>query len=537
MLYINAQSSKKEFEGLRRSTYFVDKTGLISALVPYIGTAEAYVCITRPRRYGKTINAQTLACFLSRGLDAAKLFDGLEVSKDEQAMKHLGAHDVIYIDFSEQPFGCKNYKEYIGAIKKRIISELRELYPQANISPDEQGLLSALETVYNKAKASFCFVMDEWDSMFFDDKFSEEDQSEYLMFLRQLLKDRPYVDFAYMTGILPIVKRTYASDINMFDEYDAISDPCYAQFFGFTEDEVRSLCIQHKKLNPDAQLDYEDFAYWYDGYLTKKGEHMYNPWSVVLALDRDSMGPFWNNSGPYDEIHYYASNNIDAVRDDIVRMVSGESVKVDIERYAASSNTLTTKDEILSAMVVYGFLTYYDGYVSIPNHELMLKFEDVLEKENMGYVAKLANKSRDMLRATYYEDAEAMDQIIESANNQEIPLLKTNKETDLVALINVIYIAARSRYFVRPEQPAGKGVADVAFIPKKPKDKDCRPFVVELRTADSAAQAIEQICNKNYTAIFEDALTGDAHYAQPPLAVGIAWDPKTKAHECIVEEL
>ncbi len=537
MLYINEECSKKEFEELRRSTYFVDKTGLISATVPYIAVREKYICITRPRRFGKTINARTLACFLSRGLDAADLFDGLEVSKDEQVMKHLGAHDVIYIDFSALPDVCNSYEDYIGKIREGIISDLRELYPQAGISLDEQGLLSALETVYNKAKASFCFVMDEWDSMFFNKKFSKEDQSEYLMFLKQLLKGKPYVDFAYMTGILPIAKHSTGSELNMFDEFSAVNDPLFYKFFGFTENEVRGLCDVHAKRMPDAEVDFEGLVEWYDGYITKKGGHMFNPRSVVLALRRDSLESFWTESGPYDEIYYYVRNDIDEVRDDLVRMVAGESVEAEMKNYAASSMSLTTKDEILSAMVVYGFLTYYDGCVSIPNHELMLKFQDVLGKEDMGYVAKLAKRSKEMLRATLNKDTDTMTQIIEAVHDQEVPLLNYTNEADLAALINLVYLSARDRYFVRREQPAGKGVADVAFIPQNPKDTKCRPFIVELKAADSAEQAIKQIRNKNYTAIFEDALTGDTHYAQPPLAVGIAWDPKTKAHECIVEDL
>ncbi len=265
---------------------------------------------------------------------------------------------------------------------------------------------------------------------------------------------------------------------------------------------------------------------------------MFNPRSVVLALSRDSLDSFWTESGPYDEIYYYyVRNDIDDIRDDLVRMVAGESVRAEMENYAASSMSLTTKDEILSAMVVYGFLTYYDGCVSIPNHELMLQFQKLLKKEDLGYVAKLAQRSEDMLCATLNKDTETMTQIIEAVHDQEVPLLNYTNEANLAALINLVYLSARDRYFVRREQPAGKGVADVAFIPQNPKDTKCRPFIVELKASDSAEQAIKQIRNKNYTAIFEDALTQDTHYAQTPLAVGIAWDPKTKAHECIVEEL
>ena len=115
------------------------------------------------------------------------------------------------------------------------------------------------------------------------------------------------------------------------------------------------------------------FERWYDGYLTEDGECRFNLRSVVLALIDDSLRSYWTESDPYDEIYYYVHNNIVAVRDDLVRMVAGEPVRAEMKNYAASSMSLTAKDEIFSAMVVYGFLTYYDGCVSIPNHVLMLK--------------------------------------------------------------------------------------------------------------------------------------------------------------------
>ncbi len=537
MFYINTQSSKTAFQKLLNSQYFVDKTGLISALVPFIGTEQTYFCITRPRRFGKTVNARTLACFLSRGLEAEPMFEGLEVMKDEQATKHLGTHDVIYIDFSKLPDGCKSYEEYIWAIRHGIISDLREAFSEAGIADDGRDLFYALECVYNNLQVSFCFVMDEWDSMFFNDMFSKEDQQAFLMFLKQLLKGKPYVDFAYMTGILPISKHSTGSELNMFDEFSAMSDPLFDQYFGFTEEEVRRLCEVHEKRIANPRVNYDELVRWYDGYIATDGSHMFNPRSVVLALNRDCAESFWTESGPYDEIYYYVRNNIAAVRDDLVKMVAGESVHAEMKNYAASAMTLDTRDEILSAMVVYGFLTHHEGQVSIPNRELMLKFQDVLEKEDMGYVAKLAQRSEEMLRATLDGDVETMADIMEGAHDQEVPLLRYANEADLAALVNLVYLAARNKYLVRREEPAGKGVADVAFVPKNPADADCRPFIVELKAGVGAEEALQQIHKRNYASIFEDALTGDEHFANSPLAVAISWDYKTKAHECLVEEL
>ena len=538
MTYLNAQASKITFSELRGAKYFVDKSGLISALVPSISVPEKYICITRPRRFGKTTNARMVACFLSRGLEAEGLFDGLEVSRDAEAMQHLGAHDVIYIDFSALPDDCENYGEYIWAIRSGIISDLREAYPQANIAEDERDLFDALNSAFINAGASFCFVMDEWDSMFFNSKFSEADQREFLMFLKQLLKGRAYVDFAYMTGILPIAKHSTGSELNMFTEYSAVDDPKFEKFFGFTEAEVRELCDIHAARNPNPRVNYEELERWYDGYLAEDGAHIFNPRSVVLALNDDKARSFWTESGPYDEIYYYVKSNIAAVRDDIVKMVAGESVEAEMENYAASARSLNTKDEIFSAMVVYGFLTYYNGRVSIPNYELMLKFQKVLKKEDMGYVAKLALRSKNMLEATLRSDTEEMVEVLEAAHDQEVTLLRYKNEADLAALVNLVYLAARDKYNVEREKKAGRGVADIVFTPLNPATAaDYPPFVVELKAGTGAEDAIAQIKSRNYAATFKDMLISESHFATPPLAVGIAWDPKTKAHECLVEEL
>lgn len=395
MRYINPESAKKAFTELKASPYFVDKSSFISKIASSIGIAEKYVCITRPRRFGKTSNAQMLAAFLSRGLDAGALFEGLVVADDAAIMQNFGSHDVIYIDFSVLPDECSCYDDYIDFIRAGIVSDLRTFLPEADIAEGE-GMFAALSKAFESQGKSFCFIMDEWDSVFFNPLFSDADRRNFLMFLKQLLKTKPYVEFAYLTGILPIAKHSTGSDLNMFVEYSAVDDPRYERYFGFTESEVRELCERHEVYNPNARVTYDDLEYWYDGYLTESGERRFNPRSVVLSLSDDSLRSYWTESGPYDEIYYYVQNNIAAVRDDLVRMVAGEPVPAHMRNYAASSMSLSTKDEIISAMAVYGFLTYHGGYVSIPNHELMLKFQDLLSKEDLGYVARLAQSIEEL---------------------------------------------------------------------------------------------------------------------------------------------
>lgn len=171
-----------------------------------------------------------------------------------------------------------------------------------------------------------------------------------------------------------------------------------------------------------------------------------------------------------------------------------------------------------------------------PQPRTHAEVQKLLAKKDMDYVARLAPRSEDMLDATFRGDTATMAEIIEAAHDQEVPLLRYANEADLAALVNLVYLAARDRYAVRREEPAGKGVADVAFIPRNPAEARWRTFIVELKVGGTTAGAVAQIHERDYAALFADGLLGERGPVRP-LAVGIAWDPKTKTHDCLVEEL
>ena len=302
--------------------------------------------------------------------------------------------------------------------------------------------------------ARFIFVLDEWDYIFHQDFTDDNDKRAYLSFLRDLLKDRPYVLLAYMTGILPIAKYSSGSELNMFSEFTLAAEERFSEYFGFTESEVDMLFERYQgQTMSHAQVTRDGLKLWYDGYHTKRGERLYNPRSVVMALSNNNLGNYWTSSGPYDEIFYYIRNNVDAVRDALALMVSGGSVPVRIQEYAATAQDLKTREEILSAMVVYGFLSYENGTVFIPNKELMDQFAEMVRRENsLGYVYRLARESEKMLEATLAGDTKTMEEILELAHDVEVPILSYNHETELSAVVNLVYLAARDYYRVEREE-------------------------------------------------------------------------------------
>lgn len=359
--YLNSKKARSNYQEIVNSAYFVDKTLLLKELIPIAGQGNTtgqsnkYICITRPRRFGKTVMANMVTAYFVKGVDSRSLFDGLAISTCSGYKNHLNQHNVIFITLSEIPDNCQSYEQYISRIKKKLMSDLMRSYPDAEIDPSEP-LWDAFNTVFELKEIRFIFVLDEWDFLFHRDFAADRDKSAYISFLSTLLKDQPYVEMAYMTGILPITKYSSGSELNMFLEYTMASEEKYCEYFGFTEEETNWLYEKYLGLTENPRITREELGTWYDGYHTRSGRRLYNPRSVISALINNNLGNYWTSSGPYDEILYYIRKNVDDVRDDIAVMVSGGAVPVKIREYAASSMNLDTKEEIFSAMVVYGFL-------------------------------------------------------------------------------------------------------------------------------------------------------------------------------------
>lgn len=536
--YLNSITPCALYKSEKQSMYFVDKTDMLRELFPYVNAGNRHICVTRPRRFGKTIAANMISAFFQKGQESGGIFDGLKISKADGYHKYRNQYNVIRIDFSKMPKTCDSYKQYIDRIEELLLEDLRVAYPEVKINK-EDALGDILENIFAQYDEKFIFVLDEWDFIFHRGFIRENDKEKYVAFLSNLLKDRPYVVLSYMTGILPIAKYSSGSELNMFAEFTMVNSPMFSEYFGFTEDEVDNLyqryteeCdSQHKKKN----ITRSGLRDWYNGYYTKSGERVYNPRSVVFALQFNNLANYWTSSGPYDEIYYYIKNNISDVRDDLALMISGESVNAKIQEYAATSMNLSTRDEIYSAMVVYGFLSYLNGKVCIPNRELMGKFDQLLVKtESLGYVYRLAKESEKMLRATLAGDTATMEKILEFAHNTEVPLLSYNHETELSAIVNLVYLAARDSYCVEREDKAGIGYVDFIFYPYD-TTADC--IILELKVDHSPDEAIAQIKEKKYALKFVPKLAEQKRYTGRILAVGIGYWRKSKEHSCTVVEL
>lgn len=536
--YLNSITPYTLYKSESLSPYFVDKTLMLRELFPYVSAGNRHICITRPRRFGKTIMANMISSFFQKASDSSDVFDSLAISQVDDYRRYKNQYNVIRIDFSKMPRNCDSYTQYIERIEALLIEDVKEAFPQVKIN-EADAVGDILESVFVQCGEKFIFVLDEWDFIFHRDFINEIDKEKYVAFLSNLLKDRPYVVLSYMTGILPIAKYSSGSELNMFAEFTMVNSPMFGEYFGFTDDEVddlyRRYIVECDRQHKEKSVTRKGLRDWYNGYYTKSGERVYNPRSVVFALQFNNLANYWTSSGPYDEIYYYIRNNIYDVRDDLALMISGESVTAKIQEYAATSMNLSTRDEIYSAMVVYGFLSYLNGKVCIPNRELMEKFDELLVKnESLGYVYRLAKESEKMLKATLAGDTLTMERILEFAHNTEVPLLSYNHETELSAIVNLVYLAARDSYRVEREDKAGTGYVDFIFYPYD-TTADC--IILELKVDHTPDEAIAQIIDKKYVLKFMPKLAGQKIYTGRILAVGIGYWKESKKHSCKVEEI
>ena len=516
MYYLDTNNPLEQFKMDSTSDPYVDKSLLINKLNSFIRTRNRFICITRPRRFGKTMNANMLGAYYTKGYDTHDLFKNLKIAQTSTYEEHINKHHVVYIDFSTLPDPCTTYEEYISWIKYCIQEDLKEVYGIEKVHGEP------IKSLLKRTNEKFIFIMDEWDSIFYKDFMQEKDKKAYLEFLKGLLKDQSYVELAYMTGVLPIAKYSSGSELNMFKEYNFMNDRIYEDYFGFDEEEIVELTKKYTKPS------FETLKKWYDGYYKSNGSSLFNPRSVSSAITDGVCLNYWTETGPMDEIAEYIEHNVDAVREDIVKMVAGIPVEVELEGYGAEQLHLNSRDEILSAMVVFGFLSYHDGFLRIPNHELMEKFQRVLNRKSMGGVADIVNNSKNVLDATIAMDGEKVAQYIEEAHDREIPFLQYNNENSLSCVITLCYLYARNYYEVTREDKSGKGFVDYLFTPKK---KGYPAIILELKYNKSAEEAIDQIKRKKYV----DRVSNFDEI----LLVGINYSTEAdnhKHHDCIIEK-
>ena len=514
-IYLNPRNAL--FSNMVNSDIYVDHSLLIEKVNEMINKDNNKICVSRPRRFGKSTDANMLVAYYSKGCDSSHIFDKLKIAQTEMYQKHLNQHNVIHLNMQEFLSRTKDVYEFIDYLTESVLDELLEVY---EIKIGKYIFLADIfNKIFVKYNHSFIFVIDEWDCIFRDYKNNKESQEKYLDFLRDLLKDKPYVELAYMTGILPIKKYGTHSALNMFKEISMLNPTPLEEFMGFTEKEVKDLCIQY-------DMNYDDMKEWYDGYQMSEDLSIYNHRSVVYALMDRKYENYWTSTETYEALQIYIDMNFEGLKDDIVKLLAGENVPVQTTSFQNDMTTFDSKDDVLTLLIHLGYLGYNrdDQSVYIPNKEVIDSFVNSIRNSNWQTTTKALLNSRELLEATWREDEETVARYIEEAH-LDTSILTYNNENALSYTISIAYMYARNHYMIVREMPGGKGFADLVFIPLKDKPA----MIVELKWDQEVDTAIKQIKEKKYPKALEN-------YQGDLLLVGISYDKETKKHNCIIEK-
>ena len=517
-IYLNPENV--DFQKSLNSEIYIDKTELIAYTNKKLNTEQGYICVSRPRRFGKSMAANMLTAYYSRGCDSRELFQGLKIATHPDFEKHLNQYNVIHLNMRDYLTESENMKQLIQFVEDDLLDELQQEFSDLRM-PRRKTLVKVLEQAFAQYKIPFVFIIDEWDCIFRVHKSDATSQKEYLDFLRNLLKDKSYIALAYMTGILPIKKYGEHSAINVFYEYSMTDASPIEEFTGFTEQEVRQLCKQYN-------MPFSETKKWYDGYCVD-GVSIYNPKSVVEAMLRGKFSNYWTQTETYEALKIYIQSNEFGVQDVILKLLAGEKEKIDTTTFSNDMVTFATKDDVLTLLVHLGYLTYNaeTKEIWIPNDEVMEQFISTVKVMGWGSVVTALETSEKLLQATLSGDEETVAELIEQAHQANASILKYNDENALSCVISLAYYSAQKNYTLHREMPAGKGFADIVFEP----NRNCNlpAMIVELKWGHSAEEAIEQIKRKDYLDCLQN-------YHGEILLVGVNYD-KEKRHTCKIERV
>ena len=518
-IYIN--TGNEGFRRIRNSEY-IDKSGVIAVVNNTLFTEKCFSCVTRCRRFGKSMAAKMLCAYYDHSCDSRSLFADLEIARHPSFEEHLNKYPVIFLDISDF---VTRYRDdtIIEHLDEELRADIHAAYPDI---PQQEGddLMALLIRIAAATGERFIFIIDEWDAICREFTPGTSAMDRYVNWLRRMFKGGSTMKVfagAYLTGILPIKKYKTESAMNNFTEYSMVSPRRMARYFGFTKDEVRALAERHG-------MDFDDLEKWYDGYQIGSEPSMFNPNSVMQAIDNDWCESYWATTGAFDAVANYIQMNYEGLKDDIIRMLAGEWIKVNTTKFQNDMSVIRSRDDVLTVLIHLGYLSYdrRTEECRIPNREVAGEMVNAVEEVNWTRVIIALEQSKQLLQATLDGDCEAVARGVEAAHDENTSILSYNNENSLACVLSIAYYYARNDYVIHRELASGKGFADLVLIPRK--NVDSPAIIIELKYNRDAEGAIAQIHRKQYPAKV-------AQYANNLLLVGIIYDRQTKTHECKIE--
>ena len=518
-IYLNP--GNELFQRSLNSEIYVDKSMLIAKTNAMIFTQQCFVCVSRPRRFGKSMAAQMLAAYYDRGCDSAEQFKDLAIAEHPSYEEHRNRYNVIQLNMHNFLTPSKDMDDMLERIEEAVMYEIEKEFAEIEMPPI-RDLMTRLLSVYAETKIPFVFIIDEWDCVFREHQDDDEAQRKYLDYLRNLLKDQPYVALAYMTGILPVKKYGRHSALNMFTEVSMTDAREFAPLTGFTTEEVKELSLRY-------DMPFEDMRSWYDGY-NVDGVDTYNPRSVVMSVTGHRLNNYWTQTETFEALRVYIEMDFEGLREKVIKMIAGERIEINTNKFQNDMKSLSSADDVLTLLIHLGYLTYdfETGEVWIPNNEVQSEFINCIEDRGWEIIMKDIKASDELVRAMIAGEGEKVAAAVEDAHDRYSSIFAYNDENTLASVLILAFYAARKKYIMHREYASGKGYADIVFLPRPGKSDPA--MVIELKVRETAGTAIDQIKERNYSQIPKE-------YSGEIILCGISYDMKTKEHTCLIETI
>ena len=523
-IYLNP--GNESFQKITQHYIYVDKSGIIPELMKIAQYDNQFICVSRPRRFGKTVIGNMLSAFFSKGCDSRNLFNNHEVSKSPYFEKYLNSQNVIKIDLNGEFNSSEDSENLFSILIKRINKELLEAFPQCNLDENET-LPYNISSIYNKTGEKFVIIIDEYDVLVREavtGGVSDKLFDKYLKFLSSIFKNeqiQPAITLAYLTGILPIAKQKIQSKLNNFEENTMISPNVLAPYIGFTSQEVETLCNKNN-------VDYQECRRWYDGYKLN-GFEMYNPKSVIQSILKKEFVSYWGQTSTYEVVADYIGMNFDGTKDRVIKMISGSKADVNISTYKNTMSDFRTCDDVFTYLIHLGYLAYEpeNQKCYIPNKEVRDEWISAISvSQEYEQTDKIIKSSKALLYETINGNEKAVAASLDISHIHVTSNRSYNNEDSLQSAIYLSYIYALNKYTCIREMTTGKGFADVVYIPFV---KDMPAMIIELKRNKTPETALNQIKEKQYFASL-------SAYSGNLLFVAINYNEQTKLHTCKIEK-
>ena len=537
MGYNTISIGNQGFDDIRENKYFyIDKTGLIKE---WWSSGDAVTLITRPRRFGKTLNMSMLNCFFSNQYaNRGDLFEGLSVWEDEKYRQLQGTYPVIFLSFADVK------ADNIEAAKAQVKVKVAELFNRSTFLLDS-GILVENEaeafkrvTMYmddvlcTSAVNMMCYFMhkyydkkviillDEYDTPM-QEAYVHDYWDEFTAFIRSMFnsvfKTNPYLERAVMTGITRVSKESIFSDLNNLAVVTTTSDR-YSTAFGFTQEEV------FKSLD-DMGLGErrDDVKRWYDGFVFGEHRDIYNPWSITNFLKEKKLRPYWastSSNGLVSRLIQTAPPDIKQMMEDLI---SGREIVVNFDEQIVFSQLGKNKNAIWSLLMASGYLkpdkVEYKGellepwyHLSITNLETVSMFSNMFkgwfdsDSSNYGEFVQALLKGRLREMNIYMNDVALSTFSYFDVGTQ--PSERTQPERFFHGFVLGLLVELRDIYEIKSNRESGYGRYDVMLVPKS-GDRKYNAIILEFKVFDSydestledtAQSALRQIEEKNYDA-------------------------------------